>query len=186
MKKLIVLALLTNALLLAAENSYYVGFDGGITGVVFKTSIPSLDFYESERNHGSSETLKIGYYINKNNRVNGFFQQINGADAKVYGIAYDYLIGSTPFKPFLGGLIGHASFKDDGDDTTPTTHLSGNVYGLQAGVNYTINEKLSVEAGARYLRSYADQTMNTSGSDVTFKIDPIHNLFIGANYKFSI
>ncbi len=183
MKKIILVALLASELL-RADNGFYVGIDAGITEATFTTSIPTLDFYESEKSHGSSETVKVGYYLNQNNRINGFYHKINGTDAKVYGVGYDYLFGDSSFKPFIGILAGSSNFKDNGDDTTPMTNLHGNIYGLQAGINYSINNQISIEAGARYLKSYASQTINDSGDDLIFKIDPIHNVFIGANYKF--
>lgn len=183
MKKIIFVALLATELL-RAESGFYLGIDGGITGAVFETEIPSLSYTESEKSHGSSETFKMGYYLNQHNRINGFYHKINGTDAKVYGVGYDYLFGNGAWKPFLGILAGYSRFKDDGDDSTPTTNLHGNVFGIQAGVKYSVNNHISIEAGARYLKSYANQTINDSGNDVNFKIDPIHNLFIGANYTF--
>lgn len=183
MKKIIWSALFAGKLLVA-NNSLYIGVDGGVTWAVSKTSIPSLDFYESEKSHGSSETFKVGYYLNDNNRINGFYHKINGSDAKVYGAGYDYLIGDTVLKPFIGGMVGYSSFKDDGDNITPATNLRGNIFGFQAGIDYTINKNISIEAGGRYLKSYATQTINDAGTDITFKVDPMHNLFIGANYKF--
>ncbi len=183
MKKIILVALMASKLLVA-DTGVYVGIDGGVTWAVSKTSIPSLNFNESEKSHGSAETFKVGYYLNKNNRINGFYHKINGTDANVYGAGYDYLFGDTSFKPFLGAIVGYSRFRDDGDNLTPATDIRGNIFGFQAGINYTINENISLEAGARYLKSFAIQTINDEGTDVTFKVDPMHNLFIGANYNF--
>jgi hypothetical protein len=62
MKKIIFVALLATELL-RAESGFYLGIDGGITGAVFETEIPSLSYSESEKSHGSSETFKMGYYL---------------------------------------------------------------------------------------------------------------------------
>lgn len=183
MKKIILIALLASEFLVA-DAGFYTGVDGGATWAVSKTYIPSLNFRESEKSHGSSETFKVGYYLNKNNRINGFCHKINGSDANVYGAGYDYLFGDNSFKPFLGAIVGYSRFVDDGDDITPATDIRGSIFGFQAGINYTINKNISLDVGARYIKSYATQTVNDAGTDVTFKVDPMCNLFIGANYKF--
>jgi len=62
--------------------------------------------------------------------------------------------------------------------------LAGAIYGAQAGLNYTVTENFSVEAGYRYMISNMRDTITVSGIDVKLEADPIKNWFIGANYKF--
>lgn len=179
MKKIVLAAMLTSGLM-AADNGAYVGVDIGNTAFDMKAS--AMGISATDKADGGSQTLKIGSYLDKNSRVSAFVQHVNtdGGKTYTYGVGYDYLIGESPLKPFVGAILGYGSSKaDDG-----STNLTGVIYGAQAGLNYALNENFSVEAGYRYMKSNMEDTIRVSGIDVKLEIDPISNWFIGANYKF--
>lgn len=180
MKKIVLATLLASGLM-AADNGFYVGADMGNTAAELKATVNG-NSAGSVKDDGGSQTLKLGYYLDKNSRAAGFYQHINmdGGSASTYGIGYDYLIGDNAFKPFVGVLLGYGSMKVDG---TPV-NISGIIYGVQAGLNYAINENISAEVGYRYMKSNMEDTITGPGGSATFEIDPLKNWFIGANYKF--
>lgn len=180
MKK-IALAVLLASGLMAAENGFYVGADIGNTEYDFEAAAPSISFSDSTTEDGGSQTLKLGYYLDKNNRVAVFFHNINveAGDSQTYGIGYDYLIGDNAFKPFIGALVGYGSYKED---AVSDINVAGTIFGVQAGVNYAITNNFSAEAGYRYMKSNMEDTL--AGTDLKFEITAIKNWFIGANYKF--
>lgn len=180
MKK-IALAVLLASGLMAADDGAYVGFDIGSTRFDIKASAAGISAEESD--NGGSQTLKAGYYFNKNSRAFISYQNINvdGGSAYDVSLGYDYLFGSSDFKPFVGGFVGYGSTEDD---ELSELDISGAVYGAQVGLNYAINDNFSVEAGYRYMKSNMEDTVSISGVDVKLEIDPISNWFIGANYKF--
>lgn len=184
MKKIALAALLASGLM-AAGDGVYVGFDLGSTeykGTDKWTSTWWGSGSESFSDKEASQTLKVGYYLNANNRVNAFLQRIDLDEAKAYsyGIGYDYLIGDNAFKPFIGVLAGRNTLNpDDGGS------VSGTIYGAQLGVNYAFNENFSAEAGYRYMAStMKDSWSEGPGETGSFEIDSIRNWFIGVNYKF--
>lgn len=183
MKK-IALAVLLASGLMAADSGMYVGVDVGSTEyeVTSNWNYPGDVGSEEIKDDGSSQTLKIGYYFDANNRVNAFVQNISIDDAKAYsyGVGYDYLIGSNAFKPFVGVFVGGNTLDpDDGSSST------GAIYGAQIGLNYAINANFSAEAGYRYMGSTMEEewTYGAAGSD-GYEVDAMNNWFVGVNYKF--
>jgi opacity protein-like surface antigen len=179
MKK-IALAVLLASGLMAADSGVFVGADIGVTKFDEKASWSGGS--EEISDDGGSQTLKVGYYFDKNSRAGICYQNINVEDGSAYhiGLGYDYLIGSNDIKPFVGAFIGYGSFEDDDG----IMDISGAVFGAQAGVNYAINENFSAEVGYRYMKSNMEDTITVSGVDVKVEIDPISNWFVGVNYKF--
>ncbi|QOY54310.1 porin family protein [Candidatus Sulfurimonas marisnigri] len=180
MKK-IALAVLLASGLMAADSGVYIGADIGNTAFDMKAS--ALGVSAEEKDDGGSQTLKVGYYLDKNSRACISYQNINvdGGDAYHFGIGYDYLIGDNDIKPFVGGYVGYGSAEVD---VYSELDISGVVFGAQAGVNYAINDNFSVEAGYRYIKSNMEDTINIIGVDVKLEVDPIKNWFVGVNYKF--
>ncbi|MDD2905060.1 MAG: outer membrane beta-barrel protein [Sulfurimonas sp.] len=186
MKK-IVLAVLIGSALIAADNGLYVGVDIGSTGLdgKAKTTSTSGSYEDDISENDASQTIKIGYYFNQNNRVTAFAQNINisGGDARLYGINYDYLIGNHPLKPFVGALAGYGALEGDNG-----TNITGNIIGAQVGINYAFNEHLSAEAGYRYMLSSMSGSYSETDFGVDYKtdvdIETAGNFFIGLNYKF--
>ena len=181
MKKIVLAALLTSAVGLMADGSgVYVGVDLGNTAADVKISFNGTS--ETGSDDGGSQTFKLGYYFDTNNRASVFYQNINadGADASNVGIGYDYLIGDNDLKPFVGLMLGHGSFNLDDFPVD----IAGMTYGAQFGLNYTVQEGLSFEAGYRYLRSSMEDSISGPGGTAKVEINPLTNWFVGANYKF--
>ena len=185
MKKLSLAILLASGLV-AAENGGYVGFDIGNSRADFTATNLSTGATASTNDNGGSQTLKVGYYFNANNRVAAFYQNINVDDGSgsVVGIGYDYLFGNNDVKPFVGAILGRGSNSYDSTDNIPSIDISGMVYGAQIGLNYSFNENFSVEAGYRYLGSNMEDTINVSGTNVKLEVDNISNWYVGLNYRF--
>ena len=182
------LALLLASGLMASDDGVYLGADLGNTKADFKMFIhdPNINF--SKKDDGGSQTLKVGYYFNSNNRIAAFYQNINIEDGNgdISGIGYDYLIGDHELKPFAGVMAGYGSMDDDyfGFD------ISGAFIGAQLGINYAFNDNISIEAGYRYMKTNMNDTVAVividlgEIRDLDIEIDTLKNWFIGANYKF--
>ena len=182
MKNMLIKSIVASSLLVscsfAAESGAYIGVDIGMSKATATASAGGTNATDTESE--SSQTLKVGYYINKNNRAYVAYHNIS-ADvdtARVIAAGYDYLIGDNEAKPFVGAIIGQGSYGED------DLVLKGAVYGIQLGLNYEMNSNLSGEIGFRYLKSSMSDNINISGTDVKVEIDEISNFFIGMNYKF--
>jgi opacity protein-like surface antigen len=182
MKKIVLASLLASGLM-AADSGMYLGVDLGNTEGNFEASAPSIGFTQSSTEDGSSQTLKVGYYFDKNSRISAFFHNVNvdNGDAQTYGIGYDYLIGDSAFKPFIGALAGYGSYQED---AVSDVNVAGMIYGAQVGLNYAFNEDFSAEVGYRYLKSNMEDSTIVSGQNVNFEITALKNWFVGVNYKF--
>lgn len=179
MKKVALAALLTSGLM-AADHGMYVGLDLGNTTYDLKASVGGISVTDSADD--GAQTLTVGYYLDKNIRLSAFFQNINtsGGTSRSYGIGYDYLIGDSALKPFVGPILGNASSKAD----DARINLSGAVYGAQIGLDYAINNNFSIEAGYRYMKTNMNDTVKVLGTDIKVEVEETRNWFIGALYKF--
>jgi opacity protein-like surface antigen len=150
----------------------------------------SVSSSDNDKSSGFSQTLKLGYYFNQNNRVMAFYQNCNADDAKVsmYGAGYDYLIGESAFQPFIGVFVGQSSL----DDSKNNFDATATNYGAQVGLSYTFSQNISLEVGYRFIKS--DMQQSNSYSDTAYgyattlketaKVDTFTNMFVGINYKF--
>ncbi len=191
MKK-IALAVLLASGLMAADNGMYVGFDLGKTKgeVKYNVAVPAVSYYESgkESDDGTSGTLKVGYYLNSNNRVYAsvHVSNMDYTDTRNFGVGYDYLIGDNAFKPFVGLMMDYIN-NEIGEDGV-TIDVDGMYYGGQLGVNYAINNNFSLEAGYRYMKSNADYSLSKDFGGIVVtenvELDYMSNWFVGVNYKF--
>lgn len=159
----------------------YVGLDIGSSKVDITASAAGRGF--STDDSAGSQTLKVGYYFNENTRTSVYYQNINvdGGDGYSYGAGFDYLIGSSELKPFVGLIVGKSGITDDSNSNLD---LEGFSYGGQIGLNYSIADNFSMDLGYRYLKSNADVTSVVSGVNVLIEVDAVTNWYIGANYKF--
>jgi opacity protein-like surface antigen len=189
MKK-IALAVLLASGLMATDSGFYVGADVGNTAMDgdIIMYIPDYSYNDSTtiEDDGGSQTLKVGYYFDKNNRASAFFQNVNvdGGDSRTFGVGYDYLIGDNNFKPFIGLIVGSGNMESDDGSVS----ITGVVYGAQLGLNYAFNENFSAEIGYRYLKSNMEDSISgeIDGTAYTEEvtIDTVKNWFVGVNYKF--
>ncbi len=174
-------ALLVGASATASDNGVYVGLDIGNTSLDI-TARADNGAEATGDDDGGSQTIKLGYYIDKHTRAALFYQHINVSEdvdeMSLAGGNFDYLIGKYDFKPFIGVILGYGYYKDS------LTNLTGMVFGGEVGVNYSISKHFSAELGYRYLRSSMEDKITIAGTVVTLTIDPIKNWFLGVNYKF--
>jgi opacity protein-like surface antigen len=176
MKKTMLSMVVISCAVMGSESGLYVGVYGGETRLTVKASNGT---YSTEKyKEGKNAELKIGYYLDRHHRVHGFYQDsrpVSDQDGRMYGAGYDYLIGESVVKPFVGAVAGHFKVTQNG------VELQDNFMGVQAGLHYILGEKFSVEAGYRYILAQGNQ--QTVGSTV-FEADTIKNWFAGVNYKF--
>ncbi len=181
------------------DSNIYVGVDIGQTTVNSTTKLSSellVDPYtkgsisSDTQESGFSQTLKLGYMFNANNRAIAFYQNSSAEDVKVsmYGVGYDYLIGESSFQPFVGVFAGRSSVNDSKNDLD----ASGMSYGVQAGVSYALNTDISLEAGYRFMKANMEQSASYNDTAYgypatlkeTAKVDTLTNMFVGVKYKF--
>lgn len=167
MKKVALLGLLSVAVM-ANESGLYVGAEVGTTHQ------KDIEYGVNISNRSSSYGINAGYYLNQNNRAYAFYDYIAKGDyashTNAYGAGYDYLIGTSSLKPFVGAIIGYSTF------TNGNFHMTGMAYGAQAGIDYSVNKQISVDAGYRYLESNAKEGSSEAKNFESF--------FASASYKF--
>lgn len=177
MKSALLLGLLASGLM-SSEKGLYVGIDAFKTRTNLTVSNNGLS--EKQNLAAPSQTLKAGYYLSQNSRVNGFYQHHNtsleNSNGCLYGIGFDYLIGGNALKPFIGGLAGYSKYSQT------DLHLDGGFIGANLGLNYAFGENFSIEGGYRYMLSHAKGTFTSSTSEA--KVDEFKNWYIGGNYKY--
>lgn len=175
-KYALVAGLLASSLMAAGP---YVGIDMGRVDVDYKAAGTSSSIDDT------GVTFKGGYYFNQNNRVYAFYQYVDpnveNATFKQYGVGYDYLIGESPLKPFVGVMIGRAQSKVD--NVYNKFDVSGLLVGAQAGINYSFNSNVSIEAGYRYI-DYSNADGFESVDGVNIEATSAQNWFAGLNFKF--
>ena len=167
MKKVALLGLLSVAVM-ASESGLYIGAEVG------RANQKVVEDGEKLSNTSTAYAINGGYYINQNSRAYAFYSYISKGDftsnTDVYGAGYDYLIGTSPLKPFIGAIVGYSRF------TNGNFHMNGIAYGGQVGIDYSVNGNLSVDAGYKYLDSNAKENTTEAKNFSAF--------FVGANYKF--
>ncbi|MDP2851301.1 MAG: hypothetical protein Q8O20_09555 [Sulfuricurvum sp.] len=176
MKKLLLLAVFASALI-SAEKGWYVGIDGYKTRSNITVSNGGVS--EKQNLKRNSKTLKAGYYVSQQGRANIYYQRSDTMDdtnGYLFGMGYDYLIGSYPLKPYFGVLLGYSKYSQ------PDLTMDGGFIGANMGINYAFGENFSVEGGYRYMRSNASGDFSSSASKA--KVDALKNWYVGANYKF--
>lgn len=177
MKSILLVGLLASGLM-SSEKGLYVGIDAFKTRTNLTVSNSGLS--EKQNVVAPSQTLKAGYYLSLNSRVNGFYQHHNTllehTNGSLYGLGIDYLIGDNELKPFIGGLVGYSKYSQT------DLHLDGSFVGVNLGLNYALGENFSIEAGYRHMISNANGRFTSSTSEAN--IDTLKNWYIGVNYKF--
>jgi opacity protein-like surface antigen len=176
MKKLLLIAMFASVLM-SAEKGWYIGIDGYKTRT--NTTVSNALVSEKQNLTRSSKTFKAGYYVSRGGRTNIYYQRSDTMDdtkGYLYGVGYDYLIGSYPLKPYLGVLLGYSRY------TQPDVTVDGGFVGVNMGLNYAFSENFSLEAGYRYMFSNASGDFAASLSKA--KADSLTNWYLGANYKF--
>ena len=180
MKKTALLGLLVSGLI-AADEGWYVGADAYKT----RADITVSNGVATEKQNFTryAQTAKVGYYFDNNSRINAFYQHYNSSQnstGHAYGFNYDYLIGESALKPFIGGMVGYSKYLQS--DVGLDIKLNGTFIGADVGLNYAFGENISLEGGYRYIWSNAHGTFADSTSEA--KVDTMKNWFVGANYKF--
>jgi|GEM_PF-962266 len=192
MKKIVLATLLASGLM-AADNGFYVGANVGAmnakadsTWSWTNTTLNASDSgSDSSNSNATAIELKVGYYFNGNNRINVAVDKakFDGVDSFSSTVGYDYLYGTSVLKPFIGVFGNFSQFKPDGGSS-----FNGAYAGGQIGINYAVNEHVSVEIGGQYMVGSAKYSETiVSGTDTNSQsvdIKSKSNFFIGANYKF--
>lgn len=176
MKKLLLMTVFASALM-SEDSGWYIGIDAYKTRSNITVSNGAVN--DEQNLIRNSKTFKGGYYLSKQGRANIYYQRSDTMDdtkGHLYGIGYDYLIGSNALKPYFGILLGYGKYSQ------PDLTMDGAYIGANMGLNYAFGENLSVEGGYRYMRSDASGEFSSSGAKA--KIDSLKNWYLGANYKF--
>ena len=196
MKKIIMGAALAASLLttqaVAAEvkNGTFVGVEVGSTSYDLRSenkTFPNLSGTDSAS--GGSQSIKLGKYLGNMGRVYGILGRVNadGGDITNFGVGYDYLIyNNSDFTPFVGLTLGHQQFDIDGTNFD----ISGLTYGIELGVEYTLNKNFGIEFGYRVNLNDSKETLTIRNSSVyadqtiDYTLEGAKIWYIGANYHF--
>jgi len=166
----------------------YIGIDIGNTKVKHQvTAIDNSNSHFSSKGDGDAHTYKIGYQINNHNRLYAYNHTVRckgDADFNIAGFGYDYLFGNDNLKPFAGILIGYGNYNDD---TKRVVTITGNIFGIQGGINYDYDflEGFSSELGYKTLISNMEGIFSEKNNlDYKIEISDIRTWYIGFNYRF--
>jgi len=192
-KKIVLATLMASSAAMAGE--MFVGMDVGSANIKSTISATAAGFSRSVDGDttGGTQALKVGYYFNDNHRVYASIHRFNeksNVDVSWYKVSYDYMIGSSEFKPFVGVNIGSFSYKESGLGATlnkDSLETSGVSYGIQAGLNYKINKNFDVEASYTYSKANGDDSSTYRAAPaLTAKLeaDRVSSFQVGLNYRF--
>ncbi len=169
-------------------------FDGSTSGSVTKYGTTrTFNESTSSDDSGGAQGLKVGYYLNDNNRIYATAGRVNVEDAAAYnyGLSYDFLIGSSALKPFVGIGIGYVSVKTDdvfsGVLKKDSFDLSNMAYSARVGLNYKISKNLEAEASYQYSKVGGEDSSSYvayPALNVKMELDKIASWQIGLNYRF--
>ncbi|WP_324171477.1 hypothetical protein [Sulfurimonas sp.] len=185
-KSLIVTSLLafiaTSVFAIEAKNGTFISLEVGSTSYDVKVEYKTFPFSYTLSESGGSQALKAGKYLGEVGRVYATIGRVNAEDSILnYGLGYDYLIyNSSDFTPFLGATLGYQQV--DIDNTS--LNLSGLTYGLELGVDYSINKNFDIELGYRMNFNSNSDAITTSYGSVELTIENTKMWYIGANYNF--
>lgn len=172
MKRLALFGLLSVAVM-ANESGFYLAGDISKTKEEDKTSTGVIF-----TNKSTAYGFNIGYYLDANSRAYAFYQYISKGDfaqpTDAYGVGYDYLFGNSQLKPFVGAIVGYSIYKNG------NYRQDGLAYGGQAGIDYKVNDNVSLDAGYRYLFSDSKYQTATYKEETTY----FQSFFAAINYKF--
>ena len=156
-----------------------------ITSAIFMSgaaSANSLDGYEtfaglgvsdgmmSDANYQFEPNFRIGAIINDNHRVTGTYAYATDSKASNIFASYDYLVGisdNQKWNWFIGASAGYSVFKYADNDWT---------LGAQTGIQYSVNEKYSMELGYRVI----DTWDNWKDRDMS----QLDSFYFAVDYKF--
>lgn len=193
MKKIVFASLVASSALLAGD--FFVGVDVGSAN--FKGTVTAsggaISSSADDDTTGGTQALKVGYYLNDNNRLYASIHRFNeesNVDVSWYKVSYDYLIGNGALKPYVGVNVGNFSYKVSGMNAylnKDSLETSGMSYGVQAGLNYKISKNFDAELSYTYSKANGDDSATLRKNPaITVKLeaDKVSSWQIGLNYRF--
>lgn len=138
-------------------------------------------FANNNQLESTLEALSDEYYIDNNNRTYIAHQNIdsNTDTTGATTIGYDYIIDDGDIKPFIGAMVGFSSYISDHN-----IDIADTIYGAQAGINYSIDESFSLDAGYRFIKSSMNDTVIINNTPVKLEIDNVRDAYVGVKYSF--
>ncbi|MGR5063449.1 hypothetical protein [Photobacterium sp. DNB22_13_2] len=100
--------------------------------------------------HQFEPNLRAGVVINDSHRVTGTYAYATDSEASNLFASYDYMVGisdNQKWNWFIGGSAGYTVFKGSDNDWT---------LGAQTGVQYSLNDRYSMELGYRVIDTLDD------------------------------
>ncbi|ACA84703.1 outer membrane beta-barrel protein [Shewanella woodyi] len=133
-----------------------------------------------------SYQLRVGTYLNDNNRVYGTYSYNSDDFAKQQSFlaSYDYLVPLGAGKKlnwFVGATAGMNHTSPDFDELSSKNTF---VWGGQTGLMYKINDKLSTEIGYRYLKQDYDVSASDTDYSAKFSLNDTQQVYLGVDYRF--
>jgi len=173
--KKVVLGAIMAAMLFASSSA--IAAENGFVGVEVKYhGIEAQD--PGTRKSFDDDTAALGLRIGAQNedfRVSLMYDVVddseeNGGDISQYlilaSLDYKIPIDSQSFHPFFGVCLGYSEYKFDSHSEDDS------VYGAEAGLIFTLNQKIDIDLFGRYLWSNHDT------------VDDYAQVGAGLNYKF--
>ena len=189
------LLLASSSVLVAGEmdNSWFIGGEFGTQNMKVKLTATILGVTDSATDtlDATYEAVKAGKYF-EFGRVYGSLSKQNEKDdftSYSFGLGYDYLFkNKSEFTPFVGVNASYTKVKVDTEDarTLSLDKPKGFIYGLKAGLLYSMAKNMELEFGIRYMISNVDDTFNMTTPAISAKLEGenITQYYLGLNYKF--
>lgn len=179
----------------AADTQNFAGFTYGKSYDNFSNSHALDGSLNSPDTDGAIDGSNAwGLRVGQQNAAGRYYATLDQASGSSDGLglkqqdltgSYDafYPLGSST-KLFGGGTLGVARLTQDGSSFGHESD-TGYVAGVQAGILQQVNERTSLEAGYRYLRSNAKPDIDQDGAKLgSSRLDSSKEIYVGMNVYF--
>ncbi|MCW8895863.1 outer membrane beta-barrel protein [Sulfurimonas sp.] len=203
-------SLLATALLIAGtsvmalDTQVFVGLDAtsakvdtkvGFTGTATIDGVDYSNLSASADDSDASVGIKAGVILDKTHRIYAYYTQLEPdmegikTELDIMTLNYDYLIDvNNDMNVYVGAHIGQSDYEALGFDD------SSIMYGIQAGLLYSINKNIELEVGVSYSDMDSKPTTPTvsgtydnvvlTNASAYLELENMTRAYVGVNYKF--
>ncbi len=190
MKKIVFASLLASGALLAGD--WYAGANVGSSAI--KTDVSAKNKTTGASASGDSTDtksgfgLKAGYELANAHRVEVEYLKL-ASNMSNTRLNYVYKHSFGDLKPYVGGGIGTASYKEDFtvNGNKYSFDKSATAWNIKGGLIYEIAKKHEIEVGYDYISiASMSEDYRISGQNIELKLDntKIGRVYLGYNYRF--
>jgi opacity protein-like surface antigen len=170
---------------------YFSGIGFGLNSLDVKKQdqVGSIILNHTQDEKATSFTFLGGINLSQNGRVYGNYEILNLDDLEIksYYLSYDYIF---PYflSPYLGVSLGMADLKWQIDplvnSQTKDDKLSSLLYGIQGGIEYPIENQLSIYSQISYQKLDFTTNLISTPAKSTITYESKKSFVVGLKYSF--